>query len=70
MEAMLKNQFNLDIPVFVIAKKELEEILSNAPEWWGNENKDIYDNLIFIIPPPHLTKYSESWENPRKNRRR
>ncbi len=51
MEAMLKNQFDLDIPVFVIAKKELEEILSNAPEWWGNENKDIYDNLIFIIPP-------------------
>lgn len=25
--------------------------MRNAPDWWGNENKEIYDNLIFIIPP-------------------
>lgn len=51
IEAMIKNQFGLDIPVFIISKEELEDILSNAPDWWGNENKEIYDNLIFIIPP-------------------
>ncbi len=51
IEAMIKNQFGLDIPVFVISKEELEDILRNAPDWWGNENKEIYDNLIFIIPP-------------------
>ena len=44
-------RFGLDIPVFVISKEELEDILLNAPDWWGNENKEIYDNLIFIMPP-------------------
>ncbi|CUN65190.1 Uncharacterized protein conserved in bacteria [[Eubacterium] contortum] len=33
---MIKSQFDLDIPVFVIAKDELEDILQNAPDWWGN----------------------------------
>ena len=47
----IKSQFDLDIPVFVIAKEELEDILCNAPDWWDNENKEIYNNLIFIIPP-------------------
>lgn len=51
IEAMIKDQFGLDIPVFVISKEELEDILRNAPDWWGNENKEIYDNLIFIMPP-------------------
>lgn len=36
--------------------KELENILNNSPKWWGSSNKEIYDNLIFIIPP---TKYEE-----------
>ena len=26
-------------------------ILFHAPDWWGKENKEIYDNLIFIMPP-------------------
>lgn len=51
IEIMIKNQFNLDIPVFVISKEELEDILHHAPDWWGDENKEIYDNLIFVIPP-------------------
>lgn len=55
IEAMVKNQFGLDIPVFVISKEELEDILHHAPDWWGNENKEIYDNLIFIIPPAIFT---------------
>ncbi len=51
IEAMIKEQFGFAVPVFVIAKEELAEILQNAPDWWGKENKEIYDNLIFIIPP-------------------
>ena len=47
----LKINFSLDIPVFVISKKELEDILYHAPDWWGDESKEIYDNLIFIMPP-------------------
>lgn len=51
IEGMIKNQFRLDIPVFVISKEELEDILYHAPDWWGDENKEIYDNLIFIMSP-------------------
>lgn len=51
IETMIKNQFDLEIPVFIIPKEALEDILLNAPEWWGNDNKEIYDNLIFIMSP-------------------
>lgn len=51
IETVIKNQFGFDIPVFVILKENLEDILHNAPDWWGNDNKEIYDNLIFIMPP-------------------
>lgn len=51
IERMIQRQFGLDIPVFVIPQEELADILSHAPDWWGTEDKEIYDNLIFIIPP-------------------
>ena len=51
IEMMIKKQFGLDIPVFVLSKEKLEDILRHAPDWWGNESKEIYDNLIFIMPP-------------------
>lgn len=51
IEEMIKNQFSLDIPTFVISKEELEDILYHVPAWWGNASKDIYDNLIFIMLP-------------------
>lgn len=51
IETMIKDRFDLNIPIFVILKEELEDILYNAPDWWGTENKEIYDNLIFIMPP-------------------
>ena len=35
----------------MISQDELKELLSKAPSWWGNDNKDIYDNLIFAIVP-------------------
>ena len=51
IETMIKRQFGLEIPVFVISKETLADILTHAPDWWGSEDKEIYDNLIFIIPP-------------------
>lgn len=51
IETMVQTRFSLDIPAFVISKEELCDILRSAPDWWGNDNKEIYDNLIFIIPP-------------------
>ena len=63
IQGMIKDQFDLDIPVFVISRETLEDILQNAPDWWGNDNKEIYDNLIFIMPPAKFSDvYSEIGE--------
>jgi Uncharacterized protein conserved in bacteria len=66
LEAMIKDRFALDIPVFVIPKEELEDVLQNAPDWWGNENKEIYDNLIFIMPPATFTEVSNKIGEPKE----
>ena len=44
IRSMINKRFGLDIPVFVVSQEELEDILKNAPEWWGDSNKEIYDN--------------------------
>ena len=51
IELMIKDKFDLDIAVFTVLQEELKELLNNAPEWWGDDNKEIYDNVIFIMPP-------------------
>lgn len=56
---MLENKFNLKIPVFVIKPDELNDLLSNKPDWWGTGDKNIYDNIIFIIPP---TTYKDVYD--------
>ena len=48
---MLRGQFGFDIPVFIISQEALTDILHHAPDWWGSEDKEIYDNLILIMPP-------------------
>ena len=47
---ILKNEFDVSVPVFVIEFDKLDDILNNNPKWWGTDNKEIYDNLIFIMP--------------------
>ena len=56
---IIKNEFNLKIFIFVMTVFELADILSNYPNWWGTDDKVIYDNLIFIIPP---MKYEEIYQ--------
>ena len=51
IQTIIKDRFGLSIPVCVICKEDLEEILRNAPDWWDAGKKELYDNLIFIIPP-------------------
>lgn len=62
---MIKDRFRLDIPVFVILQKELEELLNNAPDWWGNDNKEIYDNIIFLMPPLSYGEFYAEIGNPK-----
>ena len=63
IEEMIQHQFHLNISVFVISKEGLRDILHHAPDWWGDESKEIYDNLIFIMPPATFKDvYSEIGE--------
>ncbi len=56
IQLMIKDKFNFDIPTYVMTLQELQELLNHSPEWWGKDDKEIYDNIIFIIPP---TTYNE-----------
>ena len=49
IEDMIINRFELRIPVYVVEADVLNDILSNAPEWWGSNSKEKYDNLIFVL---------------------
>lgn len=56
IQLMIKDKFNFDIPTYIMTSQELEELINHNPDWWGKDNKEIYDNVIFIIPP---TTYDE-----------
>jgi len=66
IEKMIKNQFGLDIPVLVLSREDLEDILYHAPDWWDSDNKEIYDNLIFIIPPAEFSDVYKEIGEPKK----
>lgn len=64
IQIMLAKHFEFSIPVYVIAKDDLVNILQNAPEWWGTDSKEIYDNLIMIIPPASFDEVYNSIGEP------
>lgn len=66
IEMLIKKQFGIDIPALIIPREMLEEILNNAPAWWGNDNKEIYDNLIFVIPPATFSDVYNELGEPEK----
>ncbi len=66
IKTMIQERFELDIPVFVITQEELRGLLSEAPVWWGTENKEIYDNLIFVMPPAIAEIIAEKIGEPTK----
>ena len=63
---MIQKRFGLDIPVFVILQEKLEDILSKAPDWCGTSDKDIYDNLIFVMSPATAEIIAEKIGEPTK----
>lgn len=48
---IIKNKFNIDIPIYIIKISELKELVDNKPNWFTLNDKNIYNNIIFIIPP-------------------
>lgn len=63
---MIQKRFDLDIPVFIISQEKLEKILSKAPAWWGTTDKEIYDNLIFVMPSTTAEIIAEKIGEPTK----
>lgn len=65
IKLMIQERFHLDIPVYIILQEELEKVLCNVPDWWGDENKEIYDNLIFIMPPLSYEEFCNEMGEPK-----
>lgn len=51
IRTILSEHCGLDLPNHVVLQDELKELLAHAPEWWGDKNKEIYDNVIFMMKP-------------------
>ena len=66
IERMIRRQFGLDIPVFVLLQEDLADILRHAPDWWGTENQEIYDNLVFILPPAAFSDFYREIGEPKE----
>lgn len=64
INSMIKSKFDLAIPVLVVLQEDLRERLGNAPDWWGDSNKEIYDNLIFLMPPLTYEEFFAEIGNP------
>ena len=64
IQAMIQERFGLDVPVLVISQEWLEDMLRDAPDWWGRDDKDIYDNLVFVLPPATAGAVAESIGTP------
>lgn len=65
IRSMINGRCDFDIPVFIVLQEELKEILNHAPDWWGDDNKEIYDNIIFIMPPLSYMEFYDVIGNPK-----
>lgn len=67
IHSLIKEKFDLEISVFVISYLELEDLLNNAPSWWGTCNKEIYDNITFILSSVQSTEVKNVLGNLNEN---
>jgi uncharacterized protein (DUF1697 family) len=54
----ITDKFGLDIPVRVTTASELQEVINNTPDWWGNHADSTHD-AIFVIPPMTVNEVCE-----------
>lgn len=64
---LILENFDLDIPVYVISSIDLNDMLNHSPEWWGTENKNIYDNIIFIMQDSNYEEIYSVVGEPKEN---
>lgn len=61
---LIAERFQLDVPVYVIPVSKLQDILDHAPSWWGTDDPDWYDNLIFILTDESSQQISQQIGGP------
>ena len=66
LKKIINHTFGFEIPVFVMKRDALMEILLHAPEWWGNDHKDMYDNMIFLMPSLSYETFYDEIGDPKK----
>ena len=49
-EALIAEDFSMDIPVCVISNADLNDAIAHAPGWWNN-SADARHDAFFVIPP-------------------
>ena len=64
---IIKDKFNLNIPIFIMKYNYLKDLLNNSPTWWGTDDKNVYDNIIFIIPPTKSIEVYQSLGKEKEN---
>lgn len=64
IRCMIKDKFDLDIPVAIVLQEKLEELLNHAPDWWEDHNKERYNNIIFMISPLSYEEFYDKIGNP------
>ena len=64
---IIKEKFDLDVPVYITTSSELKDLLEHHPNWWGTDDKEIYDNIIFIMPPAKFKDLYDAIGDPTKD---
>lgn len=59
IRAIIKKEFNVEVPVLVLKQESLKELIDQAPKWWGTGDKAVYHNLIFVLPPTSTNQIVE-----------
>lgn len=49
-EVLLRDAFDFEVPVMVIAADALAEAVAHAPDWWNRGGDEISDTF-FVLPP-------------------
>lgn len=57
----------MKFPIFITTEIELEDVLHHCPDWWDTNDKNIYNNLIFVIPPASFDEVYTTIGEPSKN---
>lgn len=64
IKEIISESFGILTEVYVTDSEKIADILQNAPEWWGTADKDIYDNLIFVMPTATAEEISKKIGEP------